>query len=140
MARLGKQLHAGRPAAVAALAAGSTMPEAAAAAGVGVRTVARWRADPAFMADVQATRRAMIDRAAGRLAGKMTGAADVLVAIAEDAAQPAAVRCRAAVAVLDIGLKLADALDLADRVAAVEERLAALDAAAMPAHARRSQW
>lgn len=140
MARLGKQLLTGKPGAVSALAAGSTVPEAAAAAGVGYRTVARWRADPAFVAEVNAERRTMLDQAAGRLAGRMTAAADVLADIAEDDAHPAAVRVRAAVAVLDIAIKLGDALDLADRVAEVEAKLAALDATAGSTRGGVGRW
>jgi Helix-turn-helix of insertion element transposase len=66
------------PAAVA-LAAGRTLTEAAAAAGVDTRTLYRWRQDPEFAARVNELRDAVLAEALGRLVTSSTAAVDKLV-------------------------------------------------------------
>src|SRR4051812_38904491 len=77
--------HSADDALAAALAAGRTVRDAAAAAGVSEKTAHRRNADPAFKARVTALRAGMVTTAAGRLAGGMAAAADVLVALLADA-------------------------------------------------------
>ena len=106
---------------VAALAAGSTVRDAATAAGVGERTVRRRLEDPAFRAWVEDARRAAIDLAVGRLADAAAFAASGLRALAERA-ESESVRLGACRTLLELGLKWREH-------GAVEERLAALERA-----------
>ena len=97
-----------------ALAAGDSIAEAAAKAGMGERTAYRWLADPALRQRIQTLRGDMVGRALGRMAAGMTEAADVLRAL----------RLGAARSLLDLGVKLREAVELEKRMQALEERLA----------------
>jgi hypothetical protein len=104
-----------------ALASGQTLRDAAAATGVAERTATRRWADPAFRQRVVELRGGMVNRAAGRMADGMTGAADTLRALLQ--AEGESVRLGAARALLELGTKLRESVEL-------EERLQALEAAA----------
>ncbi|MBM3996308.1 MAG: hypothetical protein FJ303_19470 [Planctomycetes bacterium] len=101
-----------------ALAAGDSIADAAAKAGMSERTVYRRLADPAFRKRVQTLRAEMIGRALGRMADGMTLAADVLRELLSADAE--SVRLGAARSILDLGLKLRDATETEDRLAALE--------------------
>ncbi len=58
----------GRAAAVLVLATGGTVADAADRAGVSVRTVSRWRQDPAFAEEERAARSILCSRVLGMLA------------------------------------------------------------------------
>ena len=105
-----------------ALAAGATVVEAAEQGGVCRRTVERRLADLAFRRIISDLRGQLIGHAVGRMAQHMTRAADALVGLL-DVDKPA-VRLRAARAVLSLGLRLHDSIDLAERVRELEEELA----------------
>ena len=102
-----------------ALAAGQTLRDAAAAAGVTEMTAyRRWR-EPAFRQRVSELRAEMIGRAVGKLADNMSESADVLrQLLAEDV--KATVRLGAARANLELGVKLHEATELEERLAALE--------------------
>jgi len=102
----------------AELAAGKTVRDAATAAGVAERTAHRRRTDADFKARVGALRADMVGAACGRLADGMATAADVLLALLADAGPD--VRHRAAVKVIELGVKLGELADLERRVAELE--------------------
>jgi hypothetical protein len=102
-----------------ALAAGRTLRDAAAGAGIGERTAARRRADPGFRRRVDELRADLVARALGRLADGMTEAADVLRALLA-AGTPPAVRLGAARSLLELGCRLRESVELEARLTALE--------------------
>jgi hypothetical protein len=90
--------------------------------GVRDRRAARRWADPVFRRRVAELRGEMVARSLGRMAEGMAEAADVLRALLAPGTPPA-VRLGAARALLDLGTKLRESVEL-------EERLQALEAAA----------
>jgi hypothetical protein len=112
-----------------ALACGATVEQAAQKAGVSVRTAHRRLTDPAFVRRVQAARGDMAQRAGGDMARRAGG---VLTAAAIESIktllelQPPSVRLGAVRAVLEMGLRVRERAELEARLAALEERLAAV--------------
>jgi hypothetical protein len=102
------------------LAAGRTHEEAARLASVSERTVSRRAADPSFRAEVTRLRTEMISQATGRLAEGMGWAALVLRTLLTSSAE--GIRLRAAAKILDSGLRVVELHELAERVAALEQR------------------
>lgn len=101
-----------------------TTEEAAEAAGVGRRTLTRWLSeDEVFNAALDAAGDQAIREAVSNLAGDAASAARTLAAIHKDETISAAVRVRAARAVLTEVLKLREQRELAERVARLEELL-----------------
>jgi HEAT repeat protein len=107
---------------VLALAAGQTARDAAQAAGIGERTAARRMADPAFRTRVSQLRGEMVTRALGRLADGMAEAAETVRALLQ--AESESVRLGAARSLLELGNKLRESVELEERLAALEGRLA----------------
>src|SRR6476469_1865789 len=108
-------------AAALALAAGCTQPEAARSAGCGARTIKTWLHDrPAFGRRVAELRAEMTARALGRLADGMAFAADALRKLLS--AKSETVRLGAARAVLELGTRLRESVELEGRLAALEVR------------------
>ncbi|OWK35565.1 hypothetical protein [Fimbriiglobus ruber] len=104
-----------------ALAAGRTVRQAAAAAKVSERTAFRRLADPAFVLEVATIRGDMVRTAAGRLADGMAAAADVL---REQLTNPDQhVRHKAAVRLLELGVRLVETAELERRLQELERRL-----------------
>lgn len=116
--------HSGRQRAdevlAAAVAAGHTLRDAAKLAGVGERTASRRWAEPGFQRKIVALRAAMVERALGRLSDGMTQAADKLRELLD--ARSEAVRLGAARSLLELGVKLREAVELEQRVAGLEAR------------------
>jgi HEAT repeat protein len=106
---------------VMALACGGTVEAAAKAADVGESTVYRRLREPAFRRRVTEARDEMVVRAVARLSATSTLAADTLRELLKARAET--VRLGAARAILELGGKLREQEDLAERVAALEERL-----------------
>ena len=104
---------------IARLAAGATRADAAAAAGVGQRTVYRRLNDAAFARQVAAARAALVSQAVGRLADAASAAAATLRALLD--AEPESIRLGAARAVLELGAKLRAADELEARIVALEQ-------------------
>src|SRR5262245_48045710 len=102
-----------------ALASGQTIRDAAQAAGIGERTATRRWADPEFQRRVFQLRGDMVCRSLGRLADGMSEAADVLRQLL--AAESETVRLGAARSLLDLGNKLHESVELANRVAELEK-------------------
>jgi hypothetical protein len=105
-----------------ALAAGQTLRDGAAAAGVGERTACRRWADPAFRWRVGELRADMVSRATGMMGDGMAEAADVLRALLK--AKSESVRLGACQAMLELGVKLRESVELEERLTALEARIA----------------
>ena len=109
--------------AAAALAAGNTAKDAAAAARCHVRTVRKWQAKPEFQARVSELRAEAVGRSLGRLSDGMTAAADALRALV--AHKDPHVRFKAARAVLELGVRFREAVELEQRLRDLEAKLGA---------------
>lgn len=105
-----------------ALACGATIESAARTAGVSATTVYRRMRNPEFHAELQRVRAEMVQRTAGMLTGAAGEAVKTLVAL-QDLTTPPPVRLGAARAILELGLRLRETVELAERIAAVEARL-----------------
>lgn len=127
--------------AAAALAAGATATAAATTAGVDERTVRRWLVDPKYRAKVDALRNEAVGVALAKMSGSMAGAADELRALL--AHPDARVRLRACRAILELGVRLRDSVEMAKQLADQAAELAELRtmlttaAQAAPSHSRR---
>jgi hypothetical protein len=103
---------------IAALAAGATNEDAAAQAGVSVRTLQRRLAEPGFKQKVDQARSDLIFRAVGALADASSEAAQTLRDLL--ASDRPSVQLGAAKAILDLGIKVREHAELADRIEALE--------------------
>jgi len=106
-----------------ALACGAPVEQAARQCGLSARTVYRRLAEADFRRRVQALRCDMVSRAAGTLAAGASGSARTLLELQQKSASDA-VRLGAARAVLELGMKVRDAADLEERLAALENAVA----------------
>lgn len=106
--------------AIAALLREDTQERAARDARVGVRTLRRWEADPAFSAELARQRDRLVGAAALRLARGMDRAAMALVAMADGTATPNTARCAAAKAVLEGAISLVEFSSMETRVSDLE--------------------
>jgi len=105
----------------AALASGQTLRAASGAAGVSERTATRRWADPQFRQCVSELRGELVGRALGRLADGMADAADVLRQLLN--AKSESVRLSAARALLELGVKLRESVELEQRLQTLEDQL-----------------
>jgi hypothetical protein len=112
---------------LAALACGATLEGAARQAGVSRRTAQRRAAEPEFQQRLAAARTDMLKRASAGLTGAAMESVKTLLAL-QGPGNPPAVRLGAARAMLELGIKLREAAELEERLAAVERQLAAPDA------------
>ena len=112
---------------LSALAFGATVEQAARKAGIGERTAYRRLAEPAFRARLDEIRRETLVRTSGLLSGAALGAVKTLVDLQQDVSVPAAVRRGAARDVLEMNVKYRDTVEIEQRVAALEDRLADVD-------------
>lgn len=104
------------------LAAGSSSADAAEQFGLHQKTVQRFLAKPAFHRLVTRLRSQMLEAALGRMADNMTRAANTFADLLD--APEAHIRLRAARALMSLGLRLRDSVELTDRLHAVEDELA----------------
>jgi Homeodomain-like domain len=104
-----------------ALACGATVEQAARQCRLSARTVYRRLADADFRRRLQALRADMVQRTAGMLTAASGEGVKTLLALLKEATPPAT-RLGAARAVLELGVKFRETVEL-------EERLAALEAA-----------
>lgn len=114
------ELTAKQRRAIAALLSGATKTQAASAAGVTARTLARWRDDDAFSAELKRITRQATDDAAVRLSGMVDKSLTVIGSLLDDANAADSVRLRAALATLDAHLRLLEVIDFDERLAALE--------------------
>src|SRR5690349_19167317 len=106
----------------AALAAGKTVEQAAAAAGMSRRTATRRLANPDFRERIKLARGVMVERAMGSMTDSMTEAADVLRKLLK--AKGESIRLGACRAMLEYGVKLRESVELEARLAALEAKAA----------------
>ncbi|MFL5330040.1 MAG: hypothetical protein ACJ8C4_14135 [Gemmataceae bacterium] len=105
-----------------AMACGATVEQAARQAGLSDRTIYRRLKDPEFRKELQAVRDDMVRRSAGMLTAAAGEAVKTLAALMSSGVPPAT-RLGAARAVLEIGIKVREVSELAERVANLEDRL-----------------
>ena len=130
MAENGSKLSAKQHRALSALLTSKSVAEAAAATGLGERTIYRWLTDPAFRQALSAAEGDLIDAATRRLLTLQGTALDTLEAVLGDEDASAGVRIRAAQMVLDHLLKLRELRDIEQRLQALEAAQAEREAAA----------
>ena len=106
----------------AALASGTSIGDAAEQFGVSRKTVQRYLARPGFQRLVARLRGELVATALGRMSQQMSRAADTIAALL-DAEEPH-IRLRAGRAMLSLGLRLRDSVDLGERVHELERELA----------------
>ena len=106
---------------VLALACGATVEGAARQAKVSDRTIYRRLKDPAFRARVSEARAEMVTRASGMLTAAAGESVRTLLALQKESVTPA-VRLGAARAVLELGLKIRELVELEGRIAALEQQ------------------
>lgn len=103
------------------LAQGTSCDKAGEAVGVTGRTVRRWREDPAFEAQIQEARRAILAEAVAALGAAAREAVDTLrAALGEESPS---IRVRAAVAIIGALPGLSEHAELNDRLARLEAAL-----------------
>ena len=105
-----------------ALASGATTIAAADQAEVCRKSVSRRLSDPEFRKLVIEYRDNIVAETLGKMAANMTRAADALAVLLDN--DDVKVRLRAARAVLSLGMRLRDSVDLSERVRQLEEELA----------------
>ena len=106
---------------LAAFASGMTVRDAAKAASVSESTAHRRMRDPTFKRQVAELRAGLIERAAGQLSEAATDAVTTLRALLSASAET--VRLGAARAILELGTKLRESVELEQRIAALEEAM-----------------
>lgn len=104
-----------------ALACGATTEGAAQKADIGVATVYRRLKDPDFKDRLQKIRADIVQRTAGSATAAGIEAIKTLVALMRDS-NPGSVRLGAARAVLELGTKLRESVELEQRIAVLEQR------------------
>jgi hypothetical protein len=106
-----------------AVACGVTLENAAAKAGVSARTATRRMADPTFQKRLRAMRLDMVQRTMGALTAAGQEAVRTLLELLKGSTP--SVRLGAVRMVLEMGIKMREVADLEERLAALEEQLAA---------------
>ena len=106
-----------------ALACGATVEVAARQCSVSPRTVYRRLAEPDFKQRLFGVRADMVSRTAGTMTAASSEAVKTLLGLMQ-ASTPATVRLGAARALLELGVKLREAVELEARIAALEALLA----------------
>jgi Homeodomain-like domain len=104
-----------------ALACGATVETASRQCGLSERTIYRRLKEPDFQRKLRDVRADMLARTAAALTAAATEAVRTLLDLQKPGVQ-AAVRLGAARAILEIGLKLRENVDLEARIAALEDR------------------
>jgi hypothetical protein len=107
-------------AAALALARGCNLHDAAEESGAGERTIKTWTATlPAFTRRIAEMRAEMTSRALGKLVDRMASAADTLGYLSRKG-KSEMVRLSAARAILELGQKLRETVELEERIANLE--------------------
>lgn len=106
-----------------ALACGATVESAARQCGLSERTIYRRLGESAFQDRLRGVRSDMVGRAAAMLSAAGLESVRTLLELQKPTVS-AAVRLGAARAVLEIGLKMREVVELEQRMAALEEQLA----------------
>lgn len=109
-----------------ALACGATVEQAATKAGVSSRTAHRRLEDPAFQGRVKQIRRETVERTAAVLTAASAEAVRTLLGLQKESV-PHAVRLGAARAILEIGMKAREMVELEVQLRELEQQVKALD-------------
>ena len=104
-----------------AVATGQCLRDAAQAIGVSERTAARRWADTGFRQRVSELRAEMVQRSLGRMADGMAEAADVLRKLLT--ANSESIRLGAARCLLDLGVRLREAVEVEERLLDLEQEM-----------------
>jgi hypothetical protein len=107
-----------------ALACGATVEAAAAKAGIGRATAHRRLANPEFQNRLKQVQSEMLQRAAATMTAAASESVKTLLVL-QQSSVPYTVRLGAAKAILEIGIKIREAADLEERLAALEQHMAA---------------
>lgn len=118
-----KAAGARRTAAVLALLTSPTVEAAADLAGVARSTLFAWLREPAFAAELEAARDKAFRGGLAAIKGAATKAAGKLVGLLDSRNE--ALRLRAALAVLELGLRIREADEILARIAALEAAFSA---------------
>ena len=117
-------LNTKQRAALAALLEGQSQQGAATAAGVARQTIARWMTEDAFSAAVRDGSDGAIRAAVARLSATADASIDAIEKVRDFPTQPgAAVKLRAADALLSQALKIREHADVLERLAALEAKI-----------------
>jgi hypothetical protein len=114
----GRRSESVRERAILALLTAPNLKTAATKAGVGVRTLKRWLAEPDFQADYQQARRRYLETALGRLQKGAGKAVSRLIRLVDS--PDAKVAVRAALGLLDRAIKAAELQDVLARLEVLE--------------------
>ena len=109
------------------LASGATVKEASNETGISLSTGYKWNGDDAIKEAVAQIRRGVLNGIQGRLLSAGRTAVDTLLKLCQDENAPAHVQATSARAILDCLIKVREALDIEDRIQALEEKLKALE-------------
>jgi hypothetical protein len=115
------RLNPRQEAAALSLAKGSSRELAAADSGAAVRTVRSWFLLPEFTKRITQLRAEMTSQALGKLTDNMLSAVDSLGYLSRNA-KSEMVRVIAASKIIEMVIKVRDATELEERIAALEER------------------
>ena len=107
---------------VTALACGATLDNAAHSAGMSPRTVHRRLKEPAFLERLKEARADMLQRTAGMLTAAGPESVKTLITL-QQTTNAGSVRLGAARSVLEMGVKVREASELAQRLAALEAQV-----------------
>lgn len=109
--------------ALAALLAAPTAKQAAEMAGIGERTLKRFKTFPAFQRAYRAAQRELLENAVCQSRQHLTGALSALADIATDETAPPAARVSAARSCIEFALKLGEQSDIMERLAELEQAI-----------------
>lgn len=123
MATLNGTLRPAQRRFVERLAEGQSIAAAGKAVGVSRRTAYRWASDPKVRVTLAALQDAALGDVARRLQAGARNMLAVLETVATDTDETAAVRLRAALGWLDLSFRATELLDLAQRMAELEEAI-----------------
>lgn len=111
---------------ILALACGATVEAAARQCHISERTIYRWLRDPLFQKRLAQVRADMVDRAAGVLTAASLEATKTLLELQRPGI-PAPIRLGAAKAILELGLRYREIVDLETRIRQLEDQLHSRD-------------
>lgn len=109
-----------------ALACGATIENAARKANVSLRTAYRRVEEPAFLERLKQVRTEMVQRATAILTAGAMEAVKTMIELLGPTSPPA-VRLGSARSIVELGVKLRESNELAERITALEEQLGASD-------------
>ncbi len=121
MPKADKELTPAQYKAIAHLMATRNFEEAAAASGIGLRTLMRWNSEKVFRAALLEAEGLLIDYAVRRMATEANGALDTLCEVRDSPTASAGTRLRAALGILDLLIKMRELRNLEVRLSALEQ-------------------